>query len=56
MSTDLITIAPEQPMREAARLMHERSTQRLLVVDSNSKLVGIVTRGDIVRAMAADQG
>lgn len=55
MSLNPVTISPEQPLREAARLMHEHSTQRLPVIDAPGKVVGIVTRGDIVRAMAADQ-
>ncbi|NDJ15707.1 CBS domain-containing protein [Myxacorys almedinensis] len=55
MSDHPITIAPEQPLSEAAKLMHDRSVNRLPVVNSSSALVGILTRGDIVRAMAAEQ-
>jgi CBS domain-containing protein len=55
MSRNPVTIAPDQPLREAARLMHERGIQRLPVVDPAGQVVGILTRGDIVRTMAAEQ-
>jgi CBS domain-containing protein len=37
----------------AARLLHERSTQRLFVLDAQKQPVGVLTRGDVVRALAA---
>jgi CBS domain-containing protein len=49
MSSPAITIAPERPVAEAARVMVERRVNRLPVVDG-SQLVGIVTRADLVRA------
>ena len=56
MSRDLITIDPDKSVREAAQLMHDRSVHRLPVVDTDHHVVGILTRGDIVRTMAAEQG
>ncbi|MEA5582496.1 CBS domain-containing protein [Nodularia harveyana UHCC-0300] len=53
MSKDPITISPEKTVKEAAQLMHDRSIHRLPVVDNAGQVVGILTRGDIVRAMAA---
>jgi CBS domain-containing protein len=55
MTKDPVTIRPEKPLREAAQLMHERSIHRLPVLDDQGKIVGILTRGDIVRFMAANQ-
>jgi CBS domain-containing protein len=55
MSRDPVTISPEQSLQAAARLMHERSIHRLPVLDSTGQVIGILTRGDIVRAMAAEQ-
>ncbi len=49
------TIAPDKPLREAAQIMHEGTVNSLPVVDSTGQVVGILTRGDIVRAMAAEQ-
>ncbi len=54
MSGEPITIKPDQPLRKAAKLMQERSIRRLAVVDDAGKLIGILTPGDIVRAMAAE--
>lgn len=55
MSRDPVTTTPDQSLPDAARLMHERSIHRLPVLDAMGHLVGILTRGDIVRAMAAEQ-
>ncbi len=53
MSRDPTTIAADKPISDAARVMHDRNIRRLLVLDTTGHLVGILTRGDIVRAMAA---
>ncbi|AFY32001.1 CBS domain-containing protein [Calothrix sp. PCC 7507] len=55
MSKNPITISPEKTVREAAKIMHDRHVHRLPVLDSAGQVIGILTRGDIVRAMAADQ-
>lgn len=51
----VVTITPEKPLRDAAQLMHERGVHRLPVLDNHEQVIGILTRGDIVRAMAAEQ-
>lgn len=55
MSRDPITISPDKPLKEAAQLMHEREVRRLPVVDAQGQVIGILTRGDIVRDMATSQ-
>ncbi len=55
MSSDPVTVSPDKPLKEAAQLMHDRSVHRLPVVDTTGKVIGILTRGDIVRAMAAGE-
>ncbi len=47
------TIRPQDPLQTASRFLHADGVQQLPVVDEAGKLVGILTRGDIVRAMAA---
>jgi CBS domain-containing protein len=55
MSTHPITISPDKTLREAAKIMHDKSVHRLPVLaDSTGKVIGILTRGDIIRAMAAE--
>jgi CBS domain-containing protein len=41
------------PLPKAASMLHDRSTQRLFVLDEANKPVGVLTRGDIVRALAS---
>ena len=55
MSRDPITISPDKLLKEAAQLMHDREVRRLPVVDAQGKVIGILTRGDIVRDMATSQ-
>jgi CBS domain-containing protein len=54
MSRVPVSIAPEKSVQEAAKLLHDRNIHRLPVVDPAGKVIGILTRGDIVRAMVAD--
>jgi CBS domain-containing protein len=51
MSEEVVSISPDATVREVATLMADRSVNRLPVTE-NERLVGIVTRGDIVRAIA----
>jgi CBS domain-containing protein len=51
MSSPAVTIAPTRPIHEAARRMISDGVNRLPVVE-DGKLVGILTRADIVRAFA----
>lgn len=51
MTHTLYSLAPDTDVREAARYMIDRGIHRLVVVE-DSRLVGIVTTTDIVRAVA----
>ena len=53
MNAKVHTCSAELPLPAAARQLHEGSTQRLFVVDEAKKPVGVLTRGDVVRALAA---
>lgn len=53
MSKDPITIAPDKSLRDAAKLMHDKNVHRLPILDSEGQVIGILTRGDIIRAMAS---
>jgi CBS domain-containing protein len=50
MSSPPITIGPGAPVHKAASRMVDESVNRLPVVEPDGKLVGIVTRADLVRA------
>lgn len=51
MSTPALTIGPEEDIRNAAALLDKHRIKRLPVVDGNGKLIGIVSRADIVRTI-----
>jgi CBS domain-containing protein len=50
MSAPPLTINPRRPVTEAATTMIEEGVNRLPVVDHNERLIGIITRADLVRA------
>ena len=50
MTTPVISVGPERAVAEAAAKMVEYGVNRLPVVDDEGKLVGLVSRADIVRA------
>ncbi|MFF4223470.1 CBS domain-containing protein [Streptomyces sp. L500] len=49
MSSPAITVHPEQRGVDAARVMDRHRVNRLPVVDEEDRLIGIVTRGDLMR-------
>ena len=50
MSAPPITVRPDADIGQAARILTERRIKRLPVVDNENRLVGIISRADIVRA------
>ncbi len=52
MTQNVITCTPETTVNEVARILITKSINRLPVVDGDGKVVGIITRGDIVHAFS----
>jgi CBS domain-containing protein len=52
MSSNPDTVEPDTSVRDAARLIHESGHNRLPVVE-DGRLVGVVTRVDVLGALAA---
>jgi len=48
MTKPAVTIGPDEPVSHAARLMYTRRVRRLPVVNGDGKLIGIVTRSDVL--------
>ena len=48
MTSPAVTITPDDTVEHAARLMYSRKVKRLPVVDEGGRLVGIVSRTDIL--------
>ena len=53
MSQHPHSCSADTPLPAAARQLHDRSTQRLFVLDAERRPLGVLTRGDVVRALAA---
>ncbi len=51
MSRDPLTISPDTPLLRAQSMMQVKEIGRLPVVDSKGSLVGIISNGDIFRAI-----
>lgn len=49
MSQPAITTMPDMPLAAAARLMDDEKVKRLPVTDDLGQIVGIVSRGDVLR-------
>jgi CBS domain-containing protein len=50
MRTDVITARPEMSLKEAAGIMVEKDIGALPVMDAQGRLVGMITRRDLLRA------
>lgn len=51
MASPVITIKPDANIAEAAQIMDEKRIRRLVVVDDKNKLIGIISRADILKAV-----
>jgi CBS-domain-containing membrane protein len=48
MTREAVTASPDDPIEQAARMMHFMRVKRLPVVDSGGQLVGFVSRADVL--------
>jgi CBS domain-containing membrane protein len=51
MTSPAITVRPDTDVREAARMVDEKRIKRLPVVDEQGRLVGIVSRADMLKVV-----
>lgn len=51
MTAPAITTTPDADIREVAAVLNEKRIKRLPVVDNEGRLIGIISRGDIVKAL-----
>lgn len=56
MTHNVITCRPDTALNEVASLLVEKRINRIPVVDDDDHVVGIVTRGDIVKAFSNNSG
>lgn len=55
MSTALTTVNPDKNINDCMELMTDKRVRHLPVVDNTGKLVGIVSIGDVVKEVMAEQ-
>jgi CBS domain-containing protein len=48
MTTDVISVTPETPVQDIARLLHTRRISGVPVVNPDNSVVGIVSEGDLI--------
>jgi CBS domain-containing protein len=53
-STDLVAVAGDAPVSEAAKVMRDRALHRVLVFDHHQALAGVVTLGDLAAQVDPD--
>jgi len=51
MTTPVATIRPDANIAAAVQQMEEKKIRRLCVVDDKNRLIGLITRADILRAV-----
>ena len=49
MSKDVITITPDKKVYDALDIMEKNEIGRLIVVDEKNKVIGIITRTDVLK-------
>lgn len=52
----LITLGPEEPLRRAGDLLSESGLRVVFVIDNDQKLLGVITDGDMRRALLSGMG
>jgi len=55
MTADPIVVTDGMPLPDIATLLVDREISRVPVIDDNGELIGIVSKHDIVRALAEEQ-
>ncbi len=53
MTTAVVTVPPETPLHEIARLLEEHQIKRVPVVNQDGNLVGIVSRANLIQVVAS---
>ena len=49
MTTDVITVSPETPLPDIAKLLHARRITGVPVIDPTGAVIGIVSEGDLMK-------
>lgn len=53
MTARVHTVMPDTPLTEVAAMMTDRKIKRIPVVDEKNRLLGIISRGDMIRGISS---
>jgi CBS domain-containing protein len=56
MTTKVVTVAPDMPVTEIAKLLVERQISAVPVVSDGRRLLGIISEGDLVQRLGQEVG
>jgi len=51
MTSDVLTVTPDMPVRRAATIMADKGINRLPVIDDDGRVIGILGRHEVLQAM-----
>jgi len=51
MTSPALTTTPDTDIRDVARILNEKKIKRLPVIDNQNKIIGIISRADIMKAV-----
>ena len=54
MTTELITLGPDEPVAEAGRVMYENRIRHLPIVWKNQELLGLISQRDLLASASSD--
>jgi CBS domain-containing protein len=54
MNREVVTVTPDDTIHDAAHRMVEHNVNRLPVVDGSGAVAGVISRADVVRALAEE--
>ncbi len=49
MTTDVMSVTPDTPVRDVAKPMYTRRISGVPVIDRDKRVIGIVSEGDLIR-------
>jgi CBS domain-containing protein len=55
MSSPVITVTPDDPVRHCMEMMTERRIRHLPVIAPDGTMIGMISIGDLVRAVIEEQ-
>ncbi|EJC83217.1 putative signal-transduction protein containing cAMP-binding and CBS domains [Rhizobium leguminosarum bv. trifolii WSM2297] len=56
MTTTIVTVSPDNSVRQAAKLMADRQVSGIPVVDDDGRLIGLISEGDLIRRTELSSG